>query len=45
LEMTKVRIVKIYQADHRSEIHVAYALLDADAPTIPPPQSEERQEP
>ena len=36
LEMTKVRILRVYQADPRSEIHVTYALLDADAPTIPP---------
>jgi segregation and condensation protein A len=41
LEMTKVRILKVYQADHRSDIHVTYALLDADAPTIPPPASED----
>jgi segregation and condensation protein A len=30
LEMTKVRILRVYQADHRSAIHVSYALLDAD---------------
>lgn len=32
LEMTKVRILRVYQADPRAEIHVQYALLDADAP-------------
>lgn len=37
LEMTKVHIARVYQADHRSDIHVSYALLDVDAPTIPPP--------
>jgi segregation and condensation protein A len=36
LEMTKLRVTRIYQADHRSPLHVQYALLDADAPTIPP---------
>lgn len=44
LEMTKVRILRVYQADHRSEIHVQYALLDADAPTIPPPTSDAAQQ-
>jgi len=37
LEMTKLRVTRIYQPDHRSSIHVQYALLDADAPTVPPP--------
>jgi segregation and condensation protein A len=36
LEMTKMRLARIYQVDHQSPIHVQYALLDADAPTIPP---------
>jgi segregation and condensation protein A len=36
LEMTKLRITRIYQADPTSALHVQYALLDADAPTIPP---------
>jgi segregation and condensation protein A len=38
LEMTKMRVVRIYQADHEAAIHVSYALLEADAPTIPPPE-------
>lgn len=37
LEMTKMRVARIYQADYQSAIHVQFALLDADAPTIPPP--------
>ena len=37
LEMTKLRVTRIYQADSRSPLHVQYALLDPDAPTIPPP--------
>ena len=36
LEMTKMRIARIYQADHRSQIHIQYALLEANAPTVPP---------
>jgi segregation and condensation protein A len=40
LEMTKMRLARIYQVDHQSPIHVQYALLDADAPTIPPPEAE-----
>ena len=36
LEMTKLRITRIYQADPTSALHVHYALLDADSPTIPP---------
>ena len=38
LEMTKMRVARIYQADYQSPLHVQYALLDADAPTIPPPE-------
>jgi segregation and condensation protein A len=41
LEMTKLRLTRIYQPDHRSSIHVQFALLDADAPTIPPPEQSE----
>jgi segregation and condensation protein A len=41
LEMTKMRVARIYQADYHSPIHVHYALLDADAPTIPPPEGDE----
>ena len=36
LEMTKMRVTRIYQADIQGPIHVQYALLDAGAPTIPP---------
>ncbi|HEX4352046.1 MAG TPA: segregation/condensation protein A [Polyangiales bacterium] len=36
LEMTKLRITRIYQADPKSTLHVHYALLDADSPTVPP---------
>ena len=36
LEMTKMRVTRIYQADLQGPIHVQYALLDAGAPTIPP---------
>ncbi len=39
LEMTKMRVARIYQADYQSPLHVQYALLDADAPTIPPPET------
>jgi segregation and condensation protein A len=45
LEMTKLRVTRIYQPDHRSSIHVQYALLDADAPTIPPPDERGYAEP
>jgi segregation and condensation protein A len=38
LEMTKLRVARIYQADYESPIHVSYALLDASAPTVPPPE-------
>jgi segregation and condensation protein A len=41
LEMTRLRVTRIYQPDYRSSIHVQYALLDADAPTIPPPSESE----
>jgi segregation and condensation protein A len=37
LEMTKLRVTRLYQPDYRSSLHVQYALLDADAPTTPPP--------
>jgi hypothetical protein len=36
-----MRLARIYQVDHQSPIHVQYALLDADAPTIPPPEAED----
>jgi segregation and condensation protein A len=36
LEMSKMRIVRIYQADHTSPIHLQFALLDASAPSVPP---------
>jgi segregation and condensation protein A len=36
LEMTKMRMTRVYQADPNSPLHVHYALLEADAPTIPP---------
>ena len=36
LEMTKLRMTRIYQADPNSALHVQYALLDAESPTIPP---------
>jgi segregation and condensation protein A len=36
LEMTKLRMTRVYQADPTSAIHVQYALLDADSPTFPP---------
>lgn len=35
LEMTKLRLTKLYQADVQAPIHVQYALLDADSPDIP----------
>lgn len=31
LEMTKLRMTRIYQADPQSQLHVQYALLDAEA--------------
>jgi segregation and condensation protein A len=37
LEMTKLRVTRIYQTDANSPIHVQYALLDAGDPTVPPP--------
>jgi segregation and condensation protein A len=43
LEMTKMRLARIYQPDYHSPIHVSYALLDANAPTVPPPSGEEDQ--
>jgi segregation and condensation protein A len=36
LEMTKLRITRVYQNDPASPLHIQYALLDADAPTLPP---------
>jgi segregation and condensation protein A len=37
LEMARMRIARVYQADHTSPIYLQFALLDADAPTVPPP--------
>jgi segregation and condensation protein A len=37
LEMAKLRLARVYQAEAGAAIHVQYALLDADAPTVPPP--------
>ena len=45
LEMTKLHLTKLYQADKESPIHVHYALLDVDAPTIPPPEQREATQP
>jgi segregation and condensation protein A len=36
LEMTKLRITRVYQADPTSPLHIQYALLDADEPALPP---------
>jgi segregation and condensation protein A len=36
LEMTKLRVTRIYQADVNSPLHVHFALLDPSAPTVPP---------
>jgi segregation and condensation protein A len=44
LEMTKMRVARIYQPDYHSPIHVHYALLDADAPTVPPPEGSDLPE-
>jgi segregation and condensation protein A len=38
LEMTKLRMTRIYQSDPKAPIHVQYALLDAEAP--PPTEAE-----
>jgi segregation and condensation protein A len=40
LEMTKLHMTRIYQTEPTQPIHVHYALLDADAPTIPPTAAE-----
>jgi segregation and condensation protein A len=36
LEMTKMRLTRIYQAEYGASIHIQHALLDPSAPTIPP---------
>jgi segregation and condensation protein A len=36
LEMTKMSITRVYQADFQSPIYIQYALLEADEPSIPP---------
>jgi segregation and condensation protein A len=41
LEMTKMRVTRLYQADIQGPIHVQYALLDAGAPTVPPAAGED----
>jgi segregation and condensation protein A len=41
LEMTRMRLARIHQPDYHSSIHVSYALLDANAPTVPPPSGQE----
>ncbi len=41
LEMTKMSITRVYQADFDSPLYINYALLDADAPTVPPPDGTE----
>lgn len=38
LEMTKLRITRIYQSDPAAPLHIQYALLDAEAPAVPPEQ-------
>jgi segregation and condensation protein A len=40
LEMVKMHIVRVYQADYGSTIYLQFSLLEADTPTIPP-ESEE----
>jgi segregation and condensation protein A len=35
LEMTKLRITRVYQADPAAPLHIQYALLDADEPALP----------
>ncbi len=37
LEMAKMRMLRIYQAEYGSPIYLHFALLDPEAPTIPPP--------
>ncbi|MFI5306255.1 MAG: segregation and condensation protein A [Polyangiales bacterium] len=39
LEMTKLRVIRVFQTDYRSPIHLHFALLDAEAPTLPPPSA------
>ena len=36
LEMTKMSMTRVYQSDPTAPLHVHFALLDADAPTVPP---------
>jgi segregation and condensation protein A len=45
LEMTKLRITRIYQADPKSTLHVQFALLDADSPSVPPEAGDEAPSP
>jgi segregation and condensation protein A len=37
LEMTKLRMTRVYQADPKSALHVQYALLDEESASIPEP--------
>ena len=37
LEMTKMHVVRLYQAEPSSPLHIQYALFAPEAPTIPPP--------
>jgi segregation and condensation protein A len=42
LEMVKMHVARVYQADYGTTIYVQFALLEADAPSIPPePVAEE----
>lgn len=36
LEMTRLHMTRVYQPESRGLLHVQYALLDADAPSVPP---------
>lgn len=36
LEMTKMRLTRIYQPEYGASIHIQHALLDPSMPTIPP---------
>jgi segregation and condensation protein A len=42
LEMTKMRLTRIHQAEYGAAIHIQHALLDASAPTIPPEGADAR---
>jgi segregation and condensation protein A len=36
LEMTRLHMTRVFQPESRGALHVQYALLDADAPSVPP---------